>query len=101
MQKFLKQEYGEKEKINNALNIFIQEGKDIAQTMGIEDLTDDNVLLELYAEYRIYSAMGNEKIASFKLSSFNNLIKGILELEKRRSSEKKQAKKKGMLIFNE
>ncbi len=100
IQKFLTQEYGSEEKAKTALDTFKEEGKDIIKLSGIEVTEEHNVFLELYAEYRIYQAMGDEKIAALKLESFNKFIKNISSFVNTKK-EVETTKKKGLMIFND
>lgn len=101
VQKFLKQEYGSEENAKKALEIFKKEAEDIMTLMGINITEKHNVLLELYSEQRIYSAMGDEKIATLKLESFNKLLKNISSVAETKEKISETVNKKGMLIFNE
>lgn len=103
IQSFLKQEYGSEEEVKKALNLFKEEGESIAVTLGLEVAPEHDTLLELYAEHRIYSAMGNEKLATLKLEVFNKLLKSFVSVaeNKKKLEEIKKSQKKGMMIFNE
>lgn len=97
--KFLKQEYGSEDNVIQAIESFKKEAKDIMTVSGIEYTEQHDVLIDLYCEYRIYSAMGTEKLAILKLESFNKLLKTITNFKNTKEVFKPALK--GVMIFND
>lgn len=101
MQNFLKQEYGSEENAIESLKLFKDEGKNIITALGAECDEKYDVFLELYAEYKIYSAMGDEKLANLKLENFNKLIKNLSVSISTKKEVQENIAKKGLVIIND
>nr|WP_241635645.1 hypothetical protein [Fusobacterium gastrosuis] len=101
IRKFLKQEYESEENAEEALKKFKEEGKNIITALNIKYDDRYDVFLDLYAEYKIYSAMGDEKIANIKLENFNKLLKSFSSVISVKKEVQETIKQKGMMIFND